>query len=358
MAAAESALVQAWYRGAGWLKCLLPLSLLFWAISTLRRLAFRTGLRKSQSSSVPVIVVGNITVGGSGKSPLVSYLVKAFQAQGLNPGVVSRGYGAKPPITMPMLLVPDSRAMEVGDEPLMLYRSLNCPVCVCPDRRQAVHVLEQQGCDLIISDDGLQHYAMHRDIEICVFDRERLWGNGYMLPAGPLREPLSRMQDTDFIVLNGASGKGEDPRTYLQTQRELARPAMSIAAVPVMEMALVAGHLKRLGGEEVMDITQLAGKSIRAIAGIGHPERFFETLRAQGAKVQSQAFGDHHQFAQADFEALNDRMIVMTEKDAVKCADLQLDNAWYLPVTAQLSDNLALAIQERLAQSGRWLPKH
>lgn len=356
MAAVESTLVKAWYQGAWWLLCLLPFSFLFWCVSALRRLLYRSGLRERFDSRVPVVVVGNITVGGSGKSPLVTYLVNAFREAGLNPGIVSRGYGAKPPISEPLLLNEQSQAEQVGDEPLMLFRALKCPVCVCPERYRAVQVLEKQGCDIIISDDGLQHYAMGRDIEICVFDRERLWGNGKLLPAGPLREPLSRLSSVDFIVLNGVAEPDSVPSANLQDAFCKQGASLKLDAVPVMEMTLIPDCLKRLGSDETLELAHLAGKRLCAMAGIGHPERFFDTLRALGADVQARPLGDHHQYAHTDFEGLEGAMIVMTEKDAVKCRHLSLENVWYLPVTAHLSDNLAQAIRARLQAQSRLRP--
>ena len=184
-------LVNAWYKKSAWLWLLVPISLLFGLLSSLRRWWLRSHPRQTSAKLAPVVVVGNITVGGAGKSPMVAYLVRSFEQQGLRAGVVSRGYGAQSDIHQPILLTAKSTAAEVGDEPLMLFQQLGCPVCVCPRRAEAVEYLSKQGCDIIISDDGLQHYAMQREIEICVFDAQRLWGNGLLLPAGPLRRTVS-----------------------------------------------------------------------------------------------------------------------------------------------------------------------
>ena len=344
-------LVNAWYAKSVWLWLLAPLSWLFALVVAIRHrwLNERKPLDKSQLA--PVVVVGNITVGGAGKSPLVAYLVRAFEDQGLRAGVVSRGYGALSPIDQPVVLTGKSTAGEVGDEPLMLYQQLGCPVCVCPKRSDAVARLTELGCDIVISDDGLQHYAMQRDIEICVFDAQRLWGNGWLLPAGPLREPLSRLGQVDYIVFNG--GDAPSPEALLAAKPERC-----------LRMDLTPQDLQALDGSVTLALEQLKGASISAIAGIGHPVRFFNTLEALGAKVTPYAFGDHHSYHLDDFSPILEPvagtpiggMIVMTEKDAVKCRNISLENAWYLPVSAQLSDNLAHKILARLYAVGRLTP--
>ena len=340
-------LVHAWYEKSAWLWLLAPISLLFGLLSLVRRWWMQKGRRRHSSNLAPVVVVGNITVGGSGKSPLVAYLVRSFEQQGFRAGVVSRGYGAETRIHQPILLTNQSTAAEVGDEPLMLFQQLACPVCVCPNRAEAVALLSKQGCDIIISDDGLQHYAMQRDIEICVFDAQRLWGNGLLLPAGPLREPLSRLKEVDFVIFNGGDAPGQEVLINIEPSR-------------CLRMDLAPQELQSLDGTSSFSLDGLRGRSISAVAGIGNPDRFFRTLESLGANLTPYSFGDHHAYQVADFEPIlspmSDSMIVMTEKDAVKCRNIAIEKAWYLPVSAQLSDNLAQKIITQLHSVGRLLP--
>lgn len=344
----EQLITRGWFEKSPWLWLLLPLSALFYLLYWLRKQAFKLGLKPVVSSDVPVLVVGNIVVGGAGKSPLVAYLVRELQALGYKVGIVSRGYGAQQKIDKPILLDGTSAVAQVGDEPLMLFRQLGCPVAVCPQRSKAVALLAVQGCDLVIADDGLQHYAMARDIEICTFDSQRLWGNGLLLPAGPLREPLARMQRCDYLVFNG--GIDDQVNAHLAQQADKA-----------FAMALKPSVLRSLSDNSAMPADELAslqaGPSLFACAGIGNPERFYKTLQTQGFSFEPHSFPDHHAFNLADFAAAKGRCIVMTEKDAVKCRDLRLDNAWYLPVAAELSNqrgqSLARDIVAKLKATGR-----
>ena len=349
-------IVKAWYRKAFWIKLFWPFSLLFALVSGFRRWRYRRSWKTLPASNVPVIVIGNLTVGGAGKSPLASYLVRALREQGFKPGIVSRGYGAQKPIDSAVLVTEQSTADQVGDEPLMLFQMLACPVCVCPERNQAVRALEQAGCDLILSDDGLQHYAMQRDLEICVFDAERLWGNGQLLPAGPMRESLKRLQSVDFVVLNGQLPEDQSAQDYLHSKLEQDGYASKSIKAPVLNMTLAPEDLKSLDSAQTLPLESLKEQKVAAVAGIGNPERFFATLSQLGARVEGRAFADHHAYQVDDFRGLDSALIVMTEKDAVKCRNLALDNLWYLPVRAQLSDNLAQKICERLESMGR-LPK-
>lgn len=329
-------ITRSWYEGAVWLHLLRPFSALFALIVKMRQFLYRSGAKKRYTAPVPVIVVGNITVGGAGKSPLVSYLVNQFQAQGYAPGVVSRGYGASQSTTTATLVNNQSRPQVVGDEPLMLSQKLACPVAVCAQRELAIKLLLAEGCDLIVADDGLQHLAMDRDIELCVFDSKRLWGNGRLLPSGPLREPLTRLQSINYLILNGG-----------------APDASVTLKQPYLSMSLKPENLRALNGEEHQALSALSGQKVHAVAGIGNPERFFSTLEAHGLSLHRHAFADHYDYSLADFESLQTFPIIMTEKDAVKCRGLGLKQAWYLPVEAQLDDNLALRIINDLKASGR-----
>ena len=326
---------KSWYQGAFWLYLLWPLNLIYGAVTFLRKYFYRFQFIKSYRANIPVVVVGNITLGGTGKSPLVAHLVESLKDMGFKPGVVSRGYGASISSEEVREVLSNSHVSEVGDEPLMLKLRVDCPIFVSPTRALAVQALESQGCDVVITDDGLQHYALNRDIEICVFDSERKWGNGCLLPMGPMREPLSRVTATDFVVMNGA-----DWSAHKQPKEAAFR------------MDLEADNLRSLNDERAMPLSKLKGKEVNAIAGIGNPERFFNTLRMQGLSVASHGFTDHHAYTQSDVSFNDDRPLIMTEKDAVKCREFNLSEAWYLPVSAKLSGDLATQIVTALKSKG------
>tara|TARA_R110001592_G_scaffold291131_1_gene560384 strand:+ start:18897 stop:19913 length:1017 start_codon:yes stop_codon:yes gene_type:complete len=328
MAQARDAIItKAWYQGAIWLYLLWPLSLIYYAVISIRKFFYRLGLFKVHSVKVPVVVVGNITVGGTGKSPLVCHLVESLREKGFNPGIVSRGYGAKLGNYQVREVFAHSLVSEVGDEPLMLKKKLECRIFVSPSRVLAAKTLEKAGCDIIISDDGLQHYALHRDIEICVFDGQRKWGNGHLLPMGPLREPISRLQSIPYLVVNGASNAGSYGQSGLN-QKEFS-------------MLLQADSIISMNKQQTKPLTFFSGRSVHAVAAIGHPERFFTTLSAAGITLETHAFGDHHAYQKSDFEFSQNLPIIMTEKDAVKCELFNLNDAWFLPVSATLNGDLA-----------------
>jgi len=321
----------AWYRGQPIFWLLLPLSLLFLIITAVRRWAYACGLLASYRAPVPVIVVGNITVGGTGKTPLVLALVERLRAAGYRPGIVSRGYGGES-ANYPRLVVADDAASEVGDEPLLLAQRTQVPVVVDPKRGRGVRaLLASSDCDVVICDDGLQHLALQRDIEIAVIDGMRGFGSGFPLPAGPLRELPSRLKTVDFCVSNGEflAGALADVQPFVMRLDadvwQPVNPAMTDAHPP----------------EE--------GAAVQAIAGIGYPERFFTMLRRQGFVVTGNAFADHHAYSEADFGFDATQALVMTEKDAVKCRHMALNNAWYVPVKAQLPDTFWQHVMARLA---------
>ncbi len=316
-------LVQAWYRGHWALTLLAPLSGLYRFISALRRMAYQRQWFAVAKFPVPVIVVGNITVGGTGKTPLTLALVKYLQAQGLRPAVISRGYGGH--TRYPALVTAHSLASEVGDEPLLMFQQAQVPVVVAPKRAQAVAwLLEQQLCDVVLCDDGLQHYALARDIEIVVIDAERGLGNEKLLPQGPLRELKSRLQTVDFMVMNG---KGYHyPNAYTMT----LEPARWL---PV--------------GQPCGDAPS-APQTIHAVAGIGNPERFFNALEQQGFQVVRHPFPDHHAYQASDLAFVDDFAIVMTAKDAVKCQAFALTKVWQVPVIATLAPEFYVQFDQRL----------
>lgn len=296
---------------------LLPVSLLFYLLSTVRRWCYQAGLCRSYKAGVPVVVVGNISVGGTGKTPLVVWLVKYFRSLGYQPGVVSRGYGGDT-VDYPYAVSNDSPATAAGDEPLLIAQRASCPVVVDPDRVSAVeYLLAHHQCNIVISDDGLQHWRMSRDIEIVVIDGERRLGNGYVLPAGPLRESARRLRDYDMIVVNCDS---DEFRMADNECRYIMKP----------------GPVTSLSGESpATTLEQFRGRKVHAVAGIGNPSRFFNLLQRNGIDVCEHEFPDHYRYRPEDFEFEESLPVLMTEKDAVKCRDLDLDNAWYLGIDIQ-----------------------
>lgn len=340
MAASISEFVtKSWYRGAYWLYLLWPLYLVYRSVTFVRQCCYQMGVFKTYRAKTPVVVVGNITLGGTGKSPLVAYLVESLTALGLKPGVVSRGYGAQISTDEVREVNVNSLVSEVGDEPLMLKQRVGCPIFVSPTRALAVQALEKLGCDIVITDDGLQHYALARDLEICVFDGERMWGNGHLLPMGPMRESLKRIKSTDFVVVNGTGP--EWPGPYVPN-------------IASFNMTLEAGMLQGLHNGNALPLSEFRAQKVEAIAGIGNPERFFQTLASEGLNVQAHHFSDHHVYTQSDVCFGNGRPLIMTEKDAVKCRTFNIENAWYLPVSAKLSGDLATQIVKALHIKG-WL---
>lgn len=313
---------QIWYEGSAWRWALVPLSLLYRAVVTFRRYRWLKRPGAAYRSRVPLIVIGNLTVGGTGKTPLTLACIALARALGLRPGVVSRGYGGKAP-HYPCRVDQSPDAALVGDEPLLIWRNSACPVVVSPIRADAVALLESAfSPDIIFSDDGLQHYAMARQAEIVVVDGKRGYGNGWCLPAGPLREPLRRLAEVDLEVYNGA-----DPPHGSGLRFDL---------VPDEWITVSAPELRK----STADFLQGNLKDCVAIAGIGNPERFFATLHQMGLASETHSFPDHYQYTAEDFVRFRGRTLLMTEKDAVKCAHLDLKDAWYLSVKAQLSPEL------------------
>ncbi|MDX1453228.1 MAG: tetraacyldisaccharide 4'-kinase [Oleiphilaceae bacterium] len=322
-------ITEAWQHKSVCLWLFAPLTLLYALVTGLRRYAYRRGWLRRHDFRVPVIVVGNLTVGGTGKSPLVAALAQALENMGYRPGVVSRGYGAKDPHQSPVRVSSESSPAEVGDEPAMLAQIVDCPIVVCRDRVQAVAALVELGCDVVISDDGMQHYRMGRSLEICVVDGARGWGNGWLLPMGPLREPLSRLHQVSCLVLNGTEQIGFSGNA------------------PVFSMTLTPQSLVPLHAESAT-LHPESGTRVHAVAGIGNPGRFFATLRSMGYQVTEHAFADHHVYTQNDFKFDCPLPIVMTAKDAIKCRNLSLLDAWVLPVEAALSDDFCRFVNTKL----------
>lgn len=315
-----------WYGNRPLARTLLsPLSYLFCYLAKQRRAKLSL---EQQTFPVPVLVVGNITVGGTGKTPLVIWLIEQLRIAGYRPGVVSRGFGGKH-IGVKLVRAHDA-ASEVGDEPLLIVQRTAAPLVIGKDRNAAIaHLLAQTDCNLVISDDGLQHYRMKRDLEIAVVDGARRFGNGYCLPAGPLREKPKRLIECDFIVSNGAAHPGETA------------------------MRICGANLRSLVGAEQQTLSLLQGKTVHAVTGIGNPARFFNSLKQAGLNLIEHAFPDHHQFTASDLSFQDDLPILMTEKDAVKCRGFPAElthKAWYLPIEAHLDAVFAEKIMRRLKE--------
>lgn len=301
---------------------LLPLSLLFCSIAGLRRLLYKRGLKASIRVPAPVIVVGNISVGGTGKTPLVIRICHLLQTWGLKPGIVSRGYGGET-TDWPYAVLPNSDPHLVGDEPLLLAQRTGCPVFISPKRPEAAQALLQQTeCNVIVSDDGLQHYALKRDVEIAVVDGKRLFGNGFCLPSGPLRERLKRLEEVDFVISNGPSSL-DSVQMDLQSTSVVNLSDPSIRCSP----------------------DDFIGQKVNAMAGIGNPQRFFDTLLALGLDINPHSFKDHQRYQPGDLPSSIKTPLIMTEKDAVKCRSFAEPGYWYLEVEAKLEEGFSKKLE-------------
>jgi len=318
-------LTRRWYTStpAPWI--LRPLSLVFGFIAALRR-RFQQGRARDQRLPVPVIVVGNIAVGGTGKTPFVIWLVQRLREWGWRPGVISRGYGGGAR-DWPQPVTADSDPALVGDEPVLIASHAQCPVCVGPDRLAAARALLAGGAvDIIVSDDGLQHYRLWRDVEIVVVDASRGLGNGQLLPAGPLREPAARLAEVDLVVTNGTG--------------------WTAAAGRQLIMRLSAREAHALGAAATRPISGFAGQTVHAVAGIGNPARFFSMLSQQNIRLVMHPFPDHHPFTPADLDFGDDLPVLMTEKDAVKCRGFGATRLWVVPVEAGIGADGVALVQE------------
>lgn len=325
----KSLILNYWYSNHPTRWLLMPLSTLFQGVVKLRQWFYIQGLLCIQVLPVPVLVIGNLTLGGTGKTPLVIWLARFLQHHGYRPGLLSRGYGGRAR-NYPHRVYPDSDPQLVGDEAVLLARRTTCPLVIGPDRVAAARtLLAHSDCNVLLSDDGLQHYALGRDIEILVIDGARRFGNGHCLPAGPLREPISRLQTVDLVVTNGSPQKGE---FAMQLQLQEAR------------------HLK---GGATCPLKEFSHSKIHGVAGIGNPERFFSQLQAQGLTVQPHPFPDHHHFQPEDLRFEDQQPVLMTEKDAVKCTRFARDNYWYVPVDASLPAFFGEKVLDLLQQAYR-----
>jgi tetraacyldisaccharide 4'-kinase len=318
-----------WYQPSPWQFLLFPLSILFGLLAGVRRLAYRLGWLSSVRLPVPVVVIGNISVGGTGKTPLVLWLVKRLAEQGFRPGIVSRGYGGKG--DQVVAVHPDSDPALMGDEPVLLARKSGCPVWVGRDRPAAAEALlrAHPQCDVLVSDDGLQHYRLARDVEIVVVDGERGFGNGRLLPAGPLREGIGRLATADAVVVNGGAGA-----VPIGTRFGMRLRGDLFYNLPEPQRLAAAADFR--------------GKRLHAVAGIGNPRRFFDSLRSEGLAFEEHAFPDHHDFRPEDLAFDGADAVLMTEKDAVKCAGFATEHHWALAVEAEVDPGLDEKILEKI----------
>jgi len=319
------AIEKTWYRRSPWSLLLLPFSSIYGALIQLRSAAYRFGALRCSEVGVPVIVVGNLTVGGSGKTPLVIRLVQMLARAGFSPGIVSRGYrgGAT---KIPCLVQETADPSLVGDEPLLVCQQTGCPVVIDRNRaRGARYLISQCGVDIVVSDDGLQHLRMSRAAEIAVIDGDRRFGNGHLLPAGPLRESLGRLDTVDFVVTNGGSAL---PGEY--------------------QMRATINEAVHLATGERRSLSQFADKKVYAIAGTANPAKFFSDLRLAGLELCTRRFPNHHPYQSSDLNDLQFSTVLMTSKDAVKCRKIAGQDWWAVPQTIDIDDSFKQALLKLL----------
>ncbi|MFO7858207.1 MAG: tetraacyldisaccharide 4'-kinase [Ectothiorhodospiraceae bacterium] len=314
-----------WLHNTGRSLALLPLSWVYRCAIDLRRLAYRTGLLRRHAVGAPVLVVGNIFVGGTGKTPLVLWLARYLRSLGWSPGIITRGYGGQNR-EWPQVVRADSNPFEVGDEPVLLAERSGCPVVASPDRVEAARTaLDTLGCNVVVSDDGLQHYRMYRDLEIVVIDAARGLGNGHCLPAGPLRESRRRLRRVDLLVANGGP---------------------SWLTPYYFTLRLKTAH--NMVNDGVRELSEFADDQAHAVAGIGNPGRFFTALGRFRIEVIQHPFADHHAFTHKDIAFDDDLPVLMTEKDAVKCRGFAGEQHWSVPAQTVLTGETERALKARV----------
>ncbi|VUD68816.1 Tetraacyldisaccharide 4'-kinase [Thalassocella blandensis] len=328
-----SAVERRWYSKPGWLYCLYPLEVLFSFVARRRKQQYINAQSRARPS-IPVVVIGNVTVGGTGKTPTIIAITLYLQSLGKKVGVVSRGYGRKSKVA---LVVDENTTLDqAGDEPFLIYSRTHCFVAVAEDRLDAIALLEASGCDVILADDGMQHYRMHRDFEVLLVDGARGFGNGHQLPVGPLRELPDRCASVDWVLINGKSQHHSIERWLLKPYQQ--RDDDSSSGVNVESIGLSPVSLTNLASGDLVSLDFLRSlRNVVAVAGIGNPQRFFATLKNLGVAFSARIFADHHWFQATDFDGLQGAPVIMTEKDAVKCQKFAKDNWFQLNVEMVIS---------------------
>jgi tetraacyldisaccharide 4'-kinase len=330
-----SVLVSFWKQNSILHKLFLPLAWIFQFLTLIRKKFYY--LKGQAKFSIPIIIVGNISLGGTGKTPLVGWLANELVKYGFQPGIVTHGYGSKLGKNNVVLVTPNSQASAIGDEALVLARMYQGPIVVGRKRTEAIRLLQETypNVDIVICDDGLQHYQLERDIEIAVVDGNSRFGNGFCLPVGPLRESVKRLKEVDFIVVNGQAMIDEWPMT--STLVKQVNPVSTLKPSCILD--------------------DFIGKTVHAVAGIGNPARFFQMLQEQGIHIIEHAFSDHYQFKQSDLQFKDTLPILMTEKDAVKCRQFELENAWAVLLDLSLPTEFMEKLLRRI-QSGQKVIRH
>lgn len=331
-----------WYTTAGPLWVLFPLSVLFQLIAKLTK---HNHLKKTEKLGVPVCIIGNISVGGTGKTPTIIALVNALKTEGIRAGVISRGYGSSLEKGQVLVLDSNANAITAGDEPYLIYKRCKCPVAISTNRTSAAKALIAEGnVDVLLSDDGMQHYQLTRQLEVALLDGDRLLGNQQLMPVGPLRETSSRLESVDWILLNGGSASKWN-NVLKQLTRKHTLPEHYCASLDCTQ----AVNLKTGQAQPLSHFSSNA--SITAMAGIGNPDRFFATLKQHSIyPSQLLALQDHYEFKREDFTSQKDSLILMTEKDAVKCEAFATENMWYVPVDLQLPTAFTSAFLKKVKQ--------
>lgn len=321
-------LQEQWNKRGLYAWLLFPISVLYCVVMSLRREAYESGLFKTHEIKLPVFVVGNLSVGGTGKTPLVIWIASKLAENGLRPAVISRGYGGRAK-EFPFVVYPNTPAALSGDEPVMISRTLGCPVVIDPDRVAAANwLVERDLCDVIISDDGLQHLALGRDLEIAVITSDRVAGNGLCLPSGPLREGMGRLKSIDVVIS--------------RLQESKLTPHF---------MNLHPGECARLDSPAMrLPLSAFWKKPVHAIAGIGNPEGFFESLRMAGLEIIPHAFPDHYDYTPVDISFDDDLPVLMTQKDAVKCTEFTKRNCWVVTVSVEVDEGILEIIMKKIKE--------
>jgi len=337
-------LPRAWYRNAAWLRWLQPLAGLYGVVSRYRRQACQSGRKPVYRAAIPVVVIGNLVAGGTGKTPLALALCQYLQQQGLRPALLSRGYGGHSK-TWPLVVTCDTSPYQCGDEALLFALNTDAPVVVDPDRSRGARFLESEySPDLILCDDGLQHYALARDLELVVVDGTRGFGNGWLLPAGPLREPLARLLEVDHVVVNADTGL---------TLPAGVRNRVAMSIIPGQLVNIASGE--SLTCREWLQRYGASWPKVHAVAGIGNPERFFTTLCDEGFAIIAHPFPDHHHFRADEITFSDELPVMMTEKDVVKCLSFVDQRHWCLKVQAQLPEAFLQTILQQVQQARQQL---